>query len=209
MNTIQKLQQSIYAEYSESVKLDPSAMYLHGTPLKPVVPLDTGTGGLFILGAYPSARFALINRVSDLPISDNLGPFESERWFDGSQVRQQPSVRELEDLFLSPIGVARSKCWITDLVKVFLFKSSHVQRYESLSAKTPSRPGYTRERFFELGLASLPWPWIEFEVGWLGWGRTIIGWGRTKLTSCFQREKLEKTSLLGPYFNVFGRKKGK
>ncbi len=37
---------------------------------------------------------------------------------------------------------------------------------------------------------------------------SCLGWGRTKLTSCFQREKLEKTSLFWPYFNVFGGKKG-
>ena len=91
MTEIQKLQRSIYRYYAEEVNLNPNAKYLHGTPVNPVVPLDTGTGGLFILGAYPSARFACIDGVSDVPVADNLGPFESERWFDGSHVRQQPS----------------------------------------------------------------------------------------------------------------------
>jgi len=155
MNHIQKLRRSIYRDYARSVGLDPEACYMHGTPLKPVVPLDTGTGGLFIVGAYPSARFALINGVSDVPVADNLAPFEHERWFDGSRVRRQPSARELEENFLAPLSIDRRDCWITDLVKVFLFKKGHITRYEKLGAVAPS--GYTRERFAELGERSLPW----------------------------------------------------
>ncbi len=86
------------------------------------------------MGAYPSARFALIDKVSDVPVADNLGPFESERWFDGGRVRKQPSARELEDLFLGPLSVDRTKCRITDLVKIFLFKKGHIRRYSKLKA---------------------------------------------------------------------------
>jgi len=160
MNEIQALQRDIFKNYSRDLGLDTNAKYLHGTPLKPVVPLDTGTGSLFILGAYPSARFALINRISDVPVADNLGPFESERWFDGSRVRKQPSARELEELFLNPLSVAREKCWITDLVKVFLFKKGHIRRYKKLNAVEPA--GYVRERFFDLGEQSISW--IEKEL---------------------------------------------
>ena len=155
MTEIQRLQKRIYREYAKNLKLNPKAKYIHGTPLRPVVPLDTGKGGLFILGAYPSARFALIDRVSDVPVADNLGPFESERWFDGARVRKQPSARELEDLFLSPLSVQRHKCWITDLVKVFLFKKGHIRRYEELKAVAPR--GYVRESFYELGEQSISW----------------------------------------------------
>jgi hypothetical protein len=130
----QELQQAIYKNYARELKLNPDAKYLHGTLLKPVVPFDTGIGGLFILGAYPSARFALIDKVSDVPVADNLGPFESERWFDGGRVRKQPSARELEDLFLGPLSVDRTKCRITDLVKIFLFKKGHIRRYSKLKA---------------------------------------------------------------------------
>ena len=74
---------------------------------------------------------------------------------DGSRIRKQPSARELEDLFLRPLSVDRAKCWITDLVKVFLFKQGHIKRYEKLGAVAPA--GYVRERFFELGINSVPW----------------------------------------------------
>lgn len=162
MNKIQELQRHIYNEYANDLQLDTNAKYLHGTPLKPVVPLDTGTRGLFILGAYPSARFAHVNKVSDVPVADNLGPFESERWFDGSRVRLQPSAKELEELFLEPLSVTRDCCWITDLVKVFLFKKGHIQRYDKLNAIVPI--GYERERFFELGEQSLLWLQKELEI---------------------------------------------
>lgn len=155
MNQIQRLQKQIFREYSKDLKLDTNAKYIYGTPLRPVVPLDTGTGGLFILGAYPSARFELIEGISDVPVADNMGPFESERWFDGSRVRKQPSAKELEELFLEPLSVERQKCWITDLVKVFLFKKGHINRYKKLNASAPE--GYIRERFAEFGEKSLPW----------------------------------------------------
>ena len=155
MTSATNLIQSMYHDYAGSVGLDSDAKYLHGTPLRPVVPLDQGEGGLFILGAYPSARFAQIDKVTDVPVADNLGPFESERWFDGNRIRVQPSAKELEDLFLTPLEVERTDCWITDLVKVFLFKPGHVDRYTKLKVKPPR--GYTRDRFMELGEESLPW----------------------------------------------------
>ena len=154
MDQVKRLQQTIYQTYAGEVGLDPSAHYIHGTPLRPVVPLDTNSGGLFIVGAYPSARFALVNGVSDVPVADNLGPFESERWFDGSRVREQPSAREFKTYFLEPLGLDRSVCWITDLVKVFLFKPGHVKRYQKIGALVPV--GYERGRLLDLGKRSIP-----------------------------------------------------
>jgi hypothetical protein len=126
MSATSRLLKSMYAEYAASVCLLPSAQYLYGTPLRPVVPLDIAVGGVFVLGAYPSARFAVVDGVTDVPVADNLGPFQNERWFDGARIREQPSARELRDFFLSPLNIDRSSCWITDLVKVFLFKKGHV-----------------------------------------------------------------------------------
>ena len=154
MKDLQRLRKSIYGSYAEAIGLDPQARYVHGTPLRPVVPLDAARGGLFVIGAYPSARFHQIDGVRDVPVGDNLGPFESERWFDGARVREQPSAVELRDLFLKPMGVAREDCWITDLVKVFLFKGGHRRKYEELGTLPPE--GYRRERFHELGELSVP-----------------------------------------------------
>ncbi|HHH31150.1 MAG TPA: hypothetical protein ENK57_22765 [Polyangiaceae bacterium] len=160
MKEVRHLQGRLYREYAQSVGLESHAQYMHGTPLRPVVPLDTAIDGVMIVGAYPSARFATIAGDRDVPVADNLGPFETERWFDGSRVREQPSAAELEELVLAPLELPRTLCWITDLVKVFLFKPGHRKKYERLGATVPA--GYMREQFEELGERSLPW--LEEEV---------------------------------------------
>jgi uracil-DNA glycosylase len=159
---VSELQQSILREYAQSVGLEEDPHYFGGARLRPVVPLDTAVGGLFILGAYPSARFASVGRETDVPVGDNLGPFEPERYFDGVRVRTQRSADELKELYLAPLGVARESCWITDIVKVFLFKEGHRNKYARLGSTAPR--GYERERFEELASRSLEWIEKELEM---------------------------------------------
>lgn len=154
---VQELQQEMHRDYAKNLGLDLEVSYLYGTPLRPVVPLDTATGGLFILGAYPSAKFEVVKGVTDVPVADISAPFENERWFDGSRVRRQPSADELNELFLEPLSLDRSACWITNLVKVFLFKPGHRERYKNEKIAATAPAGYTRERLFELGKNSLQW----------------------------------------------------
>jgi uracil-DNA glycosylase len=162
MDNPSKLIKQIYHGYQESINLNKNAKYLSGAPLKPVVPLDTAIGELFILGAYPSARYAQINHIRDIPVADNLGPFEHERWFDGTRIRIQASAKELNDLFLNPLEIDRKQCWITNLVKVFLFKPGHRDKYQELNARYPE--GYERERFNEIGKRSLSWLEQELRI---------------------------------------------
>ena len=157
---ISRLQRSIQDEYAAAIGLDPDAKYISGAPLRPLPPLDVGTDAVMIVGAYPSARFAAINGVRDVPVGDNLGPFEPERYFDGQRVRTQASADELRTLFFEELDLDRQACWVTDLVKVFLFKSGHRVKYTSLGAKVPH--GYFRERFEELALVSVAW--LELEI---------------------------------------------
>lgn len=155
MTEVDRLLQSMYSGYAKSVGLNPDAHYFNGTPIRPLVPLDQGTESVFFLGAYPSSRFVAFGGLTDVPAGDNLGPFESERWFDGLRVRAQASARELDDYFFKPIKLTRESCWITDLVKVFLFKVGHRAKYSKLGFDAPA--GYERARFHELGIESLPW----------------------------------------------------
>ena len=80
--------------------------------------------------------------------------------FDGSRVRTQASADELEEFYLGPLGIQRTACWVTDIVKVFLFKEGHREKYAHLGTVPPA--GYERERFEELAVRSLPW--IEKEL---------------------------------------------
>lgn len=154
MDTIEALRRDVLAEYVSSIGLASRASYISGAPLRPVVPLDTGSK-VFIIGAYPSARFGVMGGERDVPMADNLGPFEPERYFDGERVRVQNSAAELEENYLKPLGVERDQCWVTDLVKVFLFKEGHRQKYARLGVQAPA--GYEREAFEALGEKSIPW----------------------------------------------------
>lgn len=109
-----------------------------------------------------SARFEVVNGIQNVPVGDNLGTFESERYFDGYRVRTQASADELAVHYLQPLGLDSSMCWVTDLVKVFLFKPGHRAKYEKLKAPLP--PGYERERFEQLAFSSLPWLERELTV---------------------------------------------
>ncbi len=161
-DTVRRLQRDILNHYAADVGLDPDPHYLGGAPLRPLPPLDTAVGGLMILGAYPSARFASVGGKRDVPVGDNLGPFEPERYFDGDRVRTQKSADELKELFLKPWNVSRNKCWVTDLVKVFLFKPGHRAKYTDFGATTPA--GYDREAFEALAQRSIPWLAREVQV---------------------------------------------
>ena len=193
---VQSLVRRIYREYQKSVDLAPAAHYLYGTPLRPVVPLDSALGGVMVVGAYPSARFGVVDGERDVPLADNLGPFEMERWFDGARVRVQPSARELEELVLQPLGLARARCWITDLVKVFLFKPGHREKYGRLGATVPE--GYDREDFEKIAARSLPWLELEIE---LARPKLIITLGREVAGIVREVQGDQKRNrLLGPPF---------
>jgi uracil-DNA glycosylase len=155
VDSVRSLQRDIVNGYADAIGLPVKAAYISGAPLRPLPPLDTNSGGLMILGAYPSARFATIDGIRDVPVGDNLGPFESERYFDGDRLRKQASADELNSHILEPLGVSRERCWVTDLVKVFLFKSGHRDKYAALGASVPK--GHHRESFEQLGLRSMPW----------------------------------------------------
>jgi hypothetical protein len=126
-----KYQQKCYREYANSVGLPELYTYLDGNPIRPLPPIQVATNGLMIVGAYPSARFesrpsrSQPNRYRLVPVADNLQPFGSEQYFDGTRVRTLESADGLRKYLLDGLGLLPDQCWITDLVKVFLYKPEH------------------------------------------------------------------------------------
>jgi len=114
-----------------------------------------------IVGAYPSARFESRpsrrppGRYRLVPIADNLQPFGRERYFDGLRVRTLVSADGLHEYLLSRLGLSFEDCWVTDLVKVFLYKPGHVDSCGDV------HPGFQvpelRSQFRALALKSLVW----------------------------------------------------
>lgn len=147
--TIKEYQQDCWKNYKTKIGLPENYNYLYGNPVKVHVPIDVATGGLMVVGAYPTAQFNTINGINDVPVADHLYPFSNDTYFDGSRTRQVKSGEELEEFFLKRLEYPRSKCWITDLVKVFLFKEGHVSKYHQLGF-----PGFLANRKSFMDLAS-------------------------------------------------------
>ena len=152
MNKIKKYQALCTATYKDGLGLH-GYTYANGTPVKVHVPKDTATNGIMIVGAYPSAYFHTIGGIRDVPVADHQHPFSDESYFDGSRLREVRSGKELTEHYLEPLGISRNKCWITDLVKVFLFKPGHVRKYEMLGYPPPAA---LRNRFKEYAVKSMP-----------------------------------------------------
>ena len=158
---VRDYQVKCWREYKSSVGLPLEYGYLFGNPVNVLVPVETAINGIMIVGAYPSAKFYTINGITDVPLYDNDAPFSSESYFDGSRVRSIPSGKELEDNYLAPLQIGRNQCWITDLVKVFLFKDGHVDRYRRLGQAAVTE---TRSQFRTLAERSLKWLVEEIDI---------------------------------------------
>ena len=159
--TIQEYQQRCWKQYKSDIGLPENYNYLYGNPVKVHVPVDVATGGLMIVGAYPTAQFNTIKSINDVPVADHLYPFSNDTYFDGSRVRQVKSGEELEEFFLKKLEYPRNKCWITDLVKVFLFKEGHVSKYHQLGF-----PGFlaNRSNFTKLASSEMNLQYLYYEI---------------------------------------------
>ncbi|NOY57548.1 MAG: hypothetical protein GXO75_01260 [Calditrichaeota bacterium] len=163
MDKIQRFQQELYTNYLEDLNILPeNYKYQNGVHVKPVVPVDTFAGGVMIIGAYPSAHFATINSATDVPDADILYPFPKYNYFDGSRVRPVKSGIELKTKYLKPLHLKRKKCWITNLVRVFLFKKGHIEKYKHLGCSFPGKE--TRSLFYEIATAGRSWLIKEVEL---------------------------------------------
>jgi uracil-DNA glycosylase len=201
--TVQKFQQRLCANYKDSLSLPLPYKYIYGNPVQPVVPLDTAQDSVFVIGAYPSARFATIGTERDVPVADNCGPFSTERYFDGSCIRTVNSGYELEQVYLAPLDLQREQCWITDLVRVFLFKKGHLAKYRRLGCIWPPRE--TRSLFEEFAEQGMHW--MEEELS-LARPRIVITLGR-EVAGILQNVKgpKQRNALIGgdsKEFNIGG-----
>jgi hypothetical protein len=167
--TIRTYQQKCHAQYAGAIGLPEKYTYPDGNPIRPLPPVQTAVNGLMIVGAYPSARFESRpsreepSRRRLIPVADNLQPFGHEQYFDGVRVRTLTSADTLAEYVLSPLSLTLGQCWVTDLVKVFLYKPSHV---DSCGAVKPDFDvPELRSQFYTLGRQSLSWLKEECEIG--------------------------------------------
>ena len=166
MSSIQHYQKRVFNDYLETIGIKEPYAFPQGNPIRPLPPIHTQTGSLMIIGAYPSAKFERIKgtsgRYRNIPIANNLHPFADEAYFDGTQVRDLVSGRTIREFFLDPLNLTVEKCWVTDLVKVFLYKETHQAAIKD--AFPDFNVTVLRNRFLSLGSKSLPSILEEIEL---------------------------------------------
>ncbi|MCK5135270.1 MAG: hypothetical protein KAR19_05735 [Bacteroidales bacterium] len=159
--TTYQYQKKCFKEYKESIKFPEQTSYLYGNPVNTVVPMEAAIGKVMVIGSYPAAKLYFVNSIPDVPLYDCNAPFSAEPYFDGSRIRSSVTGQELSELILETIGVSREHCWLTSLVKVFLFDEDHVKKYNRLG-KTDTQEN--RSKFMEYANKSLKWIRQEIEI---------------------------------------------
>ena len=158
--TIQQYQKKCSKEYKKSIKFADEPSYLYGNPVNTVIPIETAIGKIMVIGPYPAAKLYFVDDIPDVPLYDGNAPLSIEPYYDGSRVRSSFTGQELSDVILETIGISREQCWLSTLVKVFLFDDDHVKKYHRLGKEINE----TKSKFKEYANKSLSWIRQEFEI---------------------------------------------
>ena len=144
----------------KSIKFSDDNTYLFGNPVRTVVPIETAIGKVMIIGPQPAAKVFFEQDIPDVPLYDATAPFSIEPYYDGSRVRSSYIGQELSEVILETLEIPREKCWLTTLVKVFLFDEDHVKKYKRLGKEIKAN----RSQYNEYANKSLQWLRDEIEI---------------------------------------------
>ncbi|MCP4311220.1 MAG: hypothetical protein GY790_08165 [Bacteroidetes bacterium] len=158
--TTHQYQKKCTKEYIDSIKFPKDTSYLHGNPVRTVVPIETAVGKIMVIGPQPAAKVFFENDIPDVPLGDATAPFSIEPYFDGSRVRSSFTGQELSEVILETLEIPREHCWLTSLVKVYLFDDDHVKKYHRLGKEIKEN----RSKYMEYANKSLPWIRQEIEI---------------------------------------------
>lgn len=158
--TIHQYQKKCSREYISSIKFPKENSYLYGNPVNTVVPIETAIGKIMIIGPQPAAKLYFVNDIPDVPLTDATAPFSIEPYFDGSRVRSSFTGQELSEVILETLEIKREECWLTSLIKVYLFDDDHVKKYHRLGKEIKEN----RSKFKEYANLSLQWIRQEIEI---------------------------------------------
>jgi uracil-DNA glycosylase len=158
--TIHQYYKKCDKEYKESIKFPADITYLYGNPVGTVLPLQVAIGKVMVVGPHPAAKLYFVDNIPDVPLYDSNSPFATEPYFDGFRVRNSLIGEELAEVILETLGVKVEECWLTSLVKVFLFDEDHVKKYHRLGREIKEN----RSKFMEYANKSIPWIRQEIEI---------------------------------------------
>lgn len=158
--TIQQYQKKCSKEYLQSIKFPKENTYLYGNPVQTVIPIETAIGKIMIIGPQPTAKVFFVDNIPDVPLYDATAPFSIEPYYDGSRVRSSYTGQELSEVILETLEIPREQCWLTSLVKVFLFDEDHQKKYHRLGKEIEAN----HVHYDEYALKSMPWIRQEIEI---------------------------------------------
>lgn len=158
--TIQQFQKKCSKEYIDSIKLPKETSYLYGNPVRTVIPIETAIGKIMVIGPWPAAQVYFVDDIPDVPLHDTNAPFSIEPYYDGSRVRSSFTGQEFTNVVLETLEITREQCWLTTLVKVFLFDEDHVKKYHRLGKEITEN----RSRFPDYANKSIKWIRQEIEI---------------------------------------------
>jgi hypothetical protein len=159
--TISQYQKKCFNEYRESIRFPEGTSYLYGNPVNTAVPLETAVGKVMIIGPYPPAKLFFVKDIPDVALTDHNSPYSTEPYFDGSRVRNSLAAQEINEVILETLEVERSHCWITSLVKMYLFDEDQVKKYRRLGKQDVME---TRSNYMQYATESLKWIRDEIET---------------------------------------------
>lgn len=155
---IQAYQKKCFRQYKETIGFPPERAFLYGNPVEVAVPVELAQGKAMVIGFHPLAKTYEVEDQKDVPLYSTPFPFSKEEYFDGKQRVQVPGRQELEEV-LGRLGVKMEDCWLTSLIKVFLFNSKDVAKYNKLGNFKVAPDEFN---FKEYGTKSMPW--IQQEI---------------------------------------------
>lgn len=160
MKKIQEYQKRCFKEYNKDIGYPDKNVFLQGTPIQPLVPVQTVTGKILVVGDYPTAKMATIDKIKNVPVSNSDGPLIDEIYYKGNQLHENLMAKDLQECMFDEIGIKYEDCWMTNLVKVYLFTAADVRKYKELGKEVVQ----TRNRFTTYAKKSLKWLNEEIEI---------------------------------------------
>lgn len=155
---IEAYQKKCYRQYKKSIGYPAERSFLMGNPVEVVVPMETAADGVMVVGFHPPAKTYEVKDQKDVPLYSTSFPYTDEYYFDGREVRKVGGSEYLDQV-LEKLEIERSNCWITTLIKLYLFSSKDVIKYNKLGNFKVAPDEFN---FKEWGEKSLPW--LEAEV---------------------------------------------
>lgn len=153
-------QKKCYRQYKESIGYPEERAFLFGNPVEVAVPHEVTRDKVMIVGFHPGAKTYEVEDQKEVPLYSANFPFSAEEYFNGKQVETTSGREHLVEV-LQKLGIRLEDCWLTSLIKIYLFSSKDVAKYNKLGNFKVAPDEFN---FREYGAKSIPWLQQEVNI---------------------------------------------